>query len=151
MIIGIDPGKTTGIFALSDDPGRPPTVNERDAYWVMDQLDWLLQSAKADENVYVVCERYTQQSTKLTPQYDALEVIGVVRWLCHRWGADLTLQSRSQKSIITSFMLKDIGWWTSGTRGHVNDAARHVLIYLATRDPNHPLVRRTIGTIAAIG
>lgn len=149
MIIGIDPGKMTGLFRLDDDPSRPPTHLECSAYSAMNELEGQLMAGSVDENFFVVCERYTQQSLRLTPQYDALEVIGVVRWLCHRYGAELILQSRSQKKLVTSFMLRDIGWWMSGTKGHTNDAARHVLIYLSTRDPNHPLVRRTIGMMAA--
>lgn len=152
VLIGVDPGATTGIFAVTlDTSGSGPFVNdERDAHLVMLQLDRTLRGVD-HRPVYVACERYVQQSTRITPQYAALETIGVVRWLCAMYAAELTLQSRSQKALVSSFMLKNIGWWTSGTKGHVNDAARHALIWLATRRPNHPLVQRTIGTIAAIG
>lgn len=149
VLIGIDPGETTGIFAVSGEHLRPFVISERNAAHVMAQLERLLSTG--DPEVHIACERYLQQSTRITPQYTALETIGVVKWLALKYGAELTLQSRSQKAIISSFMLKSIGWWTSGTRGHVNDAARHALIWLASHHPNHTLVQRTIGTIAAIG
>jgi hypothetical protein len=151
IIIGIDPGETTGLFAASGTHLRPYANTEQNPYEAMRQLDFLLETERDLPDVHVVCERFTQQSMRMSPQYAALETIGVVRWLCTRWGAELTLQSRSQKAIVTSFMLKSIGWWTSGLAGHANDAARHALIWLATHHPNHTLVQRTIGTIAAIG
>jgi hypothetical protein len=147
IIIGVDPGETTGLFAVSGESLRPYVNTELNPYEAMRQLEHLLEN---DRGVpYVVCERYIQQSTRITPQYAALETIGVVKWLCTNLEAELTLQSRSQKAIITSFMLKEIGWWTSGLAGHANDAARHALIWLATHHPNHTLVQRTIGTMTA--
>jgi len=149
IIISVDPGETTGLFAVSGESLRPYVNFEGNPYEAMRQLEYLLEN---DRGVpHVVCERYTQQSTRITPQYAALETIGVVRWLCVNNDVELTLQSRSQKALITTFMLKKIGWWTSGLAGHANDAARHALIWLATHHPNHTLVQRTIGTIAAIG
>lgn len=149
ILISVDPGQATGLFACYND-GEAFMNHDRHAYTAMRELEELLNTY-VDSDVHVVCERFTVQSTRITPQYDALEVTGVVKWLCSKHGAELTLQSRSQKSLVNSFMLKQINWWATGTRGHGNDAARHALIWLAAHRPEHTVVQRTVGTIAATG
>jgi hypothetical protein len=149
VIIGIDPGKVTGLCVAEGDFISPQLL-ELPAYEAMIYLDQRLR--RTGERVHaVVCERYTQQSLKITPQYDALEVIGVVRFITRQLAARLVLQGRAQRKIVTDDMLRAVGWWKRAGDGHANDAARHTLLFLSTVNPSHPLVQRTIGKMAVIG
>ncbi len=62
----------------------------------------------------------------------SLEAIGAMKHILQRQGLpDLVLQSpASGKKFGTDEKLKAMGWWLPNN-GHANDAARHLLTYMA--------------------
>jgi hypothetical protein len=83
----------------------------------------------------VVIERYiiSVETAKKSPQPWSLELIGVTRKECWKFGAKLTLQKPSEKEFATNEKLRHVGFWHVGGDGHANDAFRHALVYLNNR------------------
>lgn len=130
-IIGVDPGKTTGWATYQN--GR----------FHADELPHMDACARLDETLsrlpvtLVAVERFTFQATsaKKTRQYDAIEFIGVARYLCARRGVRLLIQGASDAGKFgTRENLLRLGWWTTGV-DHPNRAAAQVALALATTNP----------------
>jgi hypothetical protein len=135
-IIAIDPGKATGYAVYhpeyaSYDSNDNFVSDEYDDQFVF--LDFFNSYAsKMDE---VVCEAYiiTPETLRKSRQNYSLEIIGAVKWICHRLEIPFTLQTPAQgKAFGTDEKLKRIGWWSPG-QGHANDAARHALTYAVSK------------------
>lgn len=141
-VIAVDPGKTTGIVWY---------VPEHDVYHQkqleFSEMEMLHQLIAAQveyaESVNtgnahlcaLAVERFviTAQTAKNTQAPWSLEVIGVTRYFAQRWCVPLVLQSAaSAKTFATDRRLKQLGWYVPG-RGHGNDAARHLLLFLIQR------------------
>jgi hypothetical protein len=141
-IIAIDPGATCGVFEFNLE-----TCNgyhdELTPYELAKTLDTEVDPDTVDA---IVIERYTQQSTKLTPQHDALMVIGVVTYLAKKYDWRIITQSRADKSRVDNETLMHIGWYASRAT-HSNDAARHALIGLSKIRPQHPIMQLVAGRI----
>lgn len=93
----------------------------------------------------LVCEdfRVTGNTAKLSPQTEALRILGTLEYLAWRRGWEFTLQQPSQaKKFATNDKLKRVRWHTPGA-DHRNDATRHLLLYAvqASLLDAHELVR----------
>ena len=143
ILIAVDPGKLCGYFRLNLVASYHA---EYDPFQCVYSVQQIINHAVNDE-VHVVAERFTFTSTKMTRQYDALEVIGALRYVSHRPGVKFTLQSRADKERVSNATLRQIGWYTSTKDGHANDAARHALVYLTRNFPEHPVVRQALAKI----
>lgn len=141
-IIAIDPGKICGVFEYNLKTGNR-YHDEIDSYRLARMLDTEIDPGCVDA---IILERYSQQSTKLTPQHDALMVIGIVTYFAKKNDWRLIMQSRADKARVSNETLRKILWWA--TRGtHSNDAARHALIGLSKIAPQHRIMRQVAGTI----
>lgn len=91
--------------------------------------------AKHGANVRVVIEKYiiSVETAKKSQQPWSLELIGVVRKDCWKYGAMLILQKPSDKESAPNELLRHVGFWHVGGDGHANDAFRHALVYLKER------------------
>jgi hypothetical protein len=70
---------------------------------------------------------------------DTNDLIGALRVISRIHGITYVVQSPSQaKSFGSNDKLKRLGWYVGTKGGHRNDAARHLITYLATneRDPH---------------
>jgi hypothetical protein len=143
-IIAVDPGKNSGLFVF--DGTRVSDSVEGTPFNVISDVDRLLHMYQ-DVKVYVIVERYTITQAHISPQYDALETIGALRYLTQKWEQTFRLQSRSDKSRVSDDDLRKIGWYRRTAGGDVNDAARHAFIALARMNPAHELVQRLLDTV----
>lgn len=143
LIVGVDPGTTTGIFAVRASTLLTYDVTEVRSDFTSYELDVRKAYAavelqlRSDPVVDVACERYviTTRTARLTQQPTALELIGALRELCARYDAPLTLQMKSDAAqLAKNHVLKRIGWFQRG-QDHANDAARHALLRLASVQP----------------
>lgn len=132
-IVAMDPGKTTGYVLYDRQDGKFGSY-ETD----FDQTcKWLVTHAGSyGPDLLIVSESFliTQQTAKNTQAPWSLELIGVARYVArnmtHR---DLVLQApATAKRFSSDERLKMMGWHVPG-KGHANDAARHLLLALATR------------------
>lgn len=141
VVLGIDPGKTTGVFAVHIDQGVQRWQLGHDLYpnhgsdiysWVRREIDL------HDEWILIAVERFviTAATAKRSRQPEAIEVLGSLRdQVADLEHVSLVTQTSSEaKRFVADDMLKELGWYAKGQK-HANDAARHVLLALARHEP----------------
>lgn len=132
-IIALDPGKTTGVVVKEG--GTVVTHEQMDFMEVASFFHDYLWAHK-DEDVKVVVEAFiiTMHTAKNTQAPWSLELIGVFRYLTERiTGGSIILQKPSDaKRFASDERLKLMGYYARG-KGHANDAARHLLLFEASR------------------
>lgn len=137
MIVGLDPGGTTGVAIYNAhlntwDFEQLDKANHHTALWSL--LDGARADAfLADEPLTIVCEsfefRHDMERNKIV--YDSAEYIGVVKLFCDDFDAKLVMQSASvAKQFWTDDKLKKVNLYRPAMR-HAMDALRHVLYYRA--------------------
>lgn len=129
LVVGLDPGGTSGLCIWQ--PGLDPSLREASP---PETMDILRAFALGYENtVTFVVENFiiTPATAKMSQQTDALELIGVVKYLCQTYDQQYVLQTPSEaKKFSTDAKLKAAGWYSPGLP-HARDASRHVLLYAA--------------------
>lgn len=152
-LLGVDPGQTTGLFAVDAVSGPievwhvPGNLEGRvQCSLTAAQLPpeevaafvtrWLERVAGTGAPTLIVIERYvvTARTARLSQQPAALEVTGVVKHLAREAGVSVREQLKSNAAKLASDdRLRQVGWHARGRR-HENDAARHALAALASED-----------------
>jgi hypothetical protein len=130
LIVGVDPGGTTGLSIL-DLKTKTAWVGMQYSPWVQfcdvmedrcfgwEGLDALIATEK-----YVI----TKKTATLSQQDMSLKVNGVLEWLCAKFALDFNEQmSVSAKKMNGDEKLKDMGLYVPG-RSHANDATRHLIL-----------------------
>lgn len=134
LIVGVDPGKVTGIAIWwSGDPGSPVYRREVPAVDVASDLREVLRTF--ERPTLIACERFIKATggRPQTAQPDADRVIGAVRSLADELVVRCVYQSPGPaKRVAPDRLLRQLGWYTRTPDGHANDACRHVLLALAT-------------------
>jgi hypothetical protein len=77
-------------------------------------------------------ERFTigPQTHKLTPQHDALHVIGVLRWQSRLYGCHVLPEAQqASPSKAEQDQLRRLGWWVPG-KNDAQSAAAHMLRWM---------------------
>ena len=143
-VIAVDPGKMCGLFAANL-AGEVIQQQELPPYETVDAVRTMLYVT----GIEVVSERFviTPQTHKHTRQYDAIETIGALRYVCTQRGQRFTLQSRDAKDRVTDKTLKELGWYKRTPDNHVNDAAKHCFAAFMRLDPPGEVVRRGLGNL----
>ena len=132
-ILALDPGKKTGWAAYDFTTKR----------FVSGEGDFITSARRAhaiaaehNDELSIVSESFTitVNTAKNTQATWSLELIGVYRYLSLAYcREDLTLQApAAAKRFSSDDRLRAMGWYTPG-KGHANDAARHLMLYLVTR------------------
>jgi len=123
-IIGIDPGKTTGLFKWHRGDLTHVVHGE-----VKDWRDVPKTVVELDGDIWVY-ERFLigPQTLKKARQYEPLYAIGALEHEAHRLGQEIHGQTPQTRLAASDDVLKHLGWWYPGMQ-HSMDAARHVLIF----------------------
>lgn len=133
IICGVDPGEHTGLFVVRIRPERVPVCRIWRAEVSQHEVAPALENQlEMEPRTVVACERYviTQKTIRTTRQPAAMEVIGNVKDVCHRYDARLRMQMKSDVAkTADNSTLREIGWYARGMR-HANDGARHALYAL---------------------
>lgn len=146
LYIAVDPGKTSGIAACwyngtsVDAMTGHELARQETCDFVWGALTTYVDSPR---QLHVVAERFTigPQTMKMSRQHDALEIIGVVRWMTQKHGASFELQDpATAKRMVSNDALRRAGFWCRGGGGHANDAARHLMVLLVRNGWYYPLV-----------
>lgn len=128
--IGIDPGDMTGWARMINGDfasGQLP-LNE--------VLDWVFIGLETGIRPVIFCEDFiiTPQTAKKSRQTSALDGIGALKWMGHKFEVDVVMQTpAAAKSFSTDEKLKAIDWYKPTKGGHANDAARHLMLGLVSR------------------
>lgn len=141
LIVAVDPGGTTGFSFVeySDEIGGLATEPQGGQLTPQEFCVWLEGlTMQWGSLLHLVVERFTISNRTLkvsrAGSYDALEVIGVCRYLslrdCKR---DLEMsQPSTVMSLFPDKWLKERGWYIPG-KGHANDSLRHLARACARR------------------
>lgn len=150
MIIGVDPGKRTGIWIMHND--KLIYGYEKPALKALDIINRVSLHVPSNAIITYAVERYDigPMTGKLSRQYEALEVIGAIKYFAHERGeySRVIMQQRAAKKRVPDEVLKRLNWWTPGSEGDMHDAQRHALVCAASIAPWHDLVKRAFGTIS---
>lgn len=137
FIVGLDPGKSCGFATLNGDEFHSTDLTPLQA---CSELHRLLRNGRPK---IVSAERYTftQAASRMTRQYDALEIIGTARYLCHEYGVTFVINGAAEASRVGSpAVLRALGWWARG-KDHRNKAAAQVALVLQQTHPEEFLER----------
>lgn len=138
IYIGVDPGKITGI-AVYWSVKNWYTAYTGDFDKTCDVVNSLLPRNEPDEGPHIILavERYTPGITIRSSQTDALELIGVMKWLARIHGARFKLQGAAQASHVGNREnLSHAGWWIPGDPDqHRNKAFAQVALAVLTYEP----------------
>lgn len=129
VLVGVDPGLTTGVGVyrvdrdLADARCLPP----------MEAVDLIAELLATERDVAVAVELFTLGGRRrpLTHQPDALEVTGAVRWLARRSGAPFRSYAAASAAAVTdAATLNRLGWRAPGDPDHVTRAFGQVTLLL---------------------
>lgn len=123
--IAIDPGLTSGVFMTQDENPTKFLAYELDFDNLATHMDGYFSETKE-----IIYEKYTitGETLKKTRQYEALEVIGMLRYFALVEDIPLIDQTPGNaKRLATDDRLRDLGWYIPG-KGHATDAARHMFL-----------------------
>lgn len=147
-IIGVDPGKVTGVKIYLRREGSEVGTLGHDQVAVADFPGYMrsLISSVANRvgpnNVHISVEKFiiTRRTAQLSQESDALEITGMVKALAATGGLGGTITVHQLLKTNLKFandnMLKAVGWYVPGKR-HANDAARQAFALLKLIDPPH--------------
>lgn len=132
-VLATDPGKTTGWAWLDTDTNEFKCGQED--FDGMRVILTEMVDAHGDD-LHIVTEQFimSPQTIRNTQAPWSLEMIGVCRYFAREYtDEDVTVQGRSSaKRFASSDRLKNLGWYVPG-KGHSQDAARHLLLFLVSR------------------
>lgn len=135
LLLGIDPGEMTGT-CLFDLANRELLAVGAEPASVAVQGMWSLMSMHA-EHLEIAYERFTisQHTLRLSPQLDALQVIGAIRFAAEPRDIPFCGYTVSEsKSFSTDAKLARFKLRRQGP-DHVRDAARIVLLHVSRKHP----------------
>ena len=136
FIIGVDPGKATGISVYTG--GKLIHHDTVPADEVYETIALRTLPALHGLRVVIGVERYTYgiNATKKSRQTDAMEIMGQLEGAAKIYHAEFRLINQSDtKKLASNTTLKSIGWWVHDPEGHTNDASRVALTTLAQVRP----------------
>jgi hypothetical protein len=137
--LAIDPGLTTGVAWFDDDD--PFGFESREIAGRYDLYDFVAPLVDRCPKLTVIIERWDVRKDTFgkSAQEDARYIIGYVDGIVHRTEGVTYVEQRpaEAKSFASNAKLKQLDWFRGG-EGHADDAARHLLVYLAKR--RHPFV-----------
>lgn len=130
LVLAIDPGLATGWVTWARDTNEVLAWGEDDEYDFCERVDrWL---AAVGPRVTIVAEAFviTRETAKKSQQPYSLYVLGTVRYLARKHGAEgPRLRSAADaKRFATNEKLRRLGWYCRGAE-HATDAHRHLLIW----------------------
>jgi hypothetical protein len=131
ITLWIDPGGQTGFACL-----------EFGTFWAeehpwdraCDKLTGLASYWRS--MLYVGYEKFTilPSTHKLSPQPEAYEFPGVIKYVARTWGCRLLPPARpSERLVATPGMLRRIGWWVPG-KDDAQSASQHLLAFCLRED-----------------
>ena len=136
-VLAVDPGGTTGWVIWSDEVSLQADGSHIEL-WGEDEFETfidLLDDEPCSELDAILAERYTitPNTIKKSRQYEALELIGVLRAEAYRRNIPFVLQQQNPP-FCTDAKLRVCGLYVPGDHGR--SAARQLLLYLCRENIN---------------
>ena len=125
IVISFDPGAMTGLCKFDSLTRKWEAL----ALPKLEAIEWMDKNATPGTNTKIVGERWIFTSTKHSPQYDALEVIGACRYIAWLNNNVFELQNRSERMRVPIALARKIASFKSAKpTDHELDAVRHAVI-----------------------
>lgn len=129
----VDPGLLTGLAFLD--------VSEQENPQVLGTIELPVKEfylkaedviKRAGPEAVVVVENFiiTTATAKKSAAPWSLRGVGVIEFLCLKYGSRMVLQTPDQAKEISAADLRAVNFWHKGGEGHANDALRHAVVYL---------------------
>lgn len=137
MIVGVDPGGTTGLSWWDEATQRLEATAQQSAQHAVSTLWAWLEEHAPQLSVEVACERFQigPRTLQASRQYDALHVAGAVRFKCGQLGVPYCeYPPATSKRLATNERLQLLRLYRPG-QGHANDATRQVIAHLVSTRP----------------
>lgn len=146
ILIGVDPGKTTGLFLYSNGPrfgflDRQYRFDEVDAKHMPRYMNNIVAKATdyvGHARVHIAVERFiiNARTAKSSQQGDALEVTGMVKAFAALHTSNQVRQyMKANLKFANDAALRRAGWYSTKL-GHATDAARQA--YALLKDIDYP-------------
>lgn len=133
VIVAVDPGGLTGVALYSTE--HPRSFNSYEVQGFDGLSRWFFGNITPD---VLVVERFLIRAN--THKLDAgafeetTDQIGLCRYVATTAGAEFVRQTPAEaKGFADNDKLHRLGWYNGTRGGHANDAARHLLTYLAKK------------------
>lgn len=136
-ILGVDPGKTSGVCLVATAEPKVVYSAELTEEELFAKIPELIKQYGAGI-VDVVTERFiiNSRTHKNSQAPFSLEIIGSLKHIMYElYGSSSALKfsSTDAKKFSTNEKLKACGLWHVGGKGHANDSLRHVLRYMVAQ------------------
>lgn len=140
-VIGVDPGKATGMALVSYSDEKEPVLLDYTTSTEADVVRYL-RTTHHSHSLTLVVERFVLRGgvhgVDITPE----RINGRIMQFTEDEGIDVVWQLPSSKDLISNEILKRMDFWIPGKDNrHVDDALRHVMQYLV-RVRNRPAVSK---------
>lgn len=136
-VLGVDPGKKTGICLLDLMKEDCPGVEVP-----FDELGYVLEDYISRYRPAVAIEAFVinAATVKNTQAPWSLEGIGITRYLAHKYDCMFAKQAQSSaKRFATNERLQALGWYVPG-KGHLADGQRQALLFAVAHGWWHELL-----------
>jgi hypothetical protein len=130
-LLFVDPGGMTGMAAYSDGTLR---ADEFPFHQACTQLETMMMQYSRE--LHVCWERFTigPNTHKMSPQPEAYELIGVLKYLAVKYGCTVLKPALpAERLAATPKMLQAIGWWPTG-KDDAQSACQHMLAWMKRND-----------------
>lgn len=135
-LIGIDPGRKTGMIMLDIQHNQDPKPIARATHDPFDVVRALEQFASEGDgevltSTRVVIEKYVPREGVYGKDDTAQTVIGMILQWCQDNGVKPIFQLPSERTMVTTAVLQNLGLWLKGhDNRHIMDATRHAVTWL---------------------
>lgn len=150
-VLALDPGKTTGWASYDRETNefKSGQTDYDETCRLLLHPEELYTSALSAHDFDIVSESFiiTVNTAKNTQATWSLELIGVARMISRLFSEqELVLQAPSAaKRLCSDDLLKALGWYVPG-KGHANDAARHLGLFMMGRGWMDDRIKSFIGS-----
>lgn len=131
IVIGFDPGETTGVCVLQQQDGDAKPVQYANVKF-LDLMPWLDQWPTPELIIVEDFQLLPHKAQKLAgSRFETIQAIGIIKAYAHRAGAPVHMQSPQIKSIAEN--------WTqvpapkNHAEGHWVDGFNHAMYYLISQ------------------
>jgi len=130
QIIAVDPGNVTGLAWVKLAKGNHQYFDAIELPMIVAAKMLEDRLAGNGERKIVAVEQYTvnNNTVKHSRQYDALEMIGIARYLCNKYGAEFRMQAPAARNLCQDGGLKKMNWYRASPDKHMVDAAKHLAV-----------------------
>jgi hypothetical protein len=137
LVLGCDPGTTTGLAVVKVGLGRQPKIMDSAqlewdaAAWAV--RNWLKMMAQSPHETLAACEKFmiSAKTAQRGQGYveDALGMVGVVRHYCTAHGVEMapTESASAAERLVGDEAMRRLDVWQPGKK-HANDAVRHAVL-----------------------